>query len=430
MEKVPRILLFGAGKSATVLIQYLAKTTLEKQWHFTIADLDLSNILSKTTTAPHLTAVALEIEDDNARSTLIQTADVVISLLPPALHFLVAKDCLMLRKHLLTASYLDQPIQSLAKDIADAGLLFLGEMGLDPGIDHMSAMQLIDEIHEKGGSIASFKSFCGGLIAPEFNTNPWQYKITWNPRNIVTAGKAGAIYKENYQVVEKDYNAIFKDCSSLEIEGVGELAYYPNRDSLSYIPIYGLESAATFMRATFRYPDFCKGWQKVVEAGLTNDDDLIDTNKTSYANMIERQLQQKEVLLQSDLLKYQFDWLGLSDHQLINKGIQPISAAFQQLLENKWKLEPGDKDLVVMLHEIKFKLDGASKIEKTSLIVKGDDERNTAMAKTVGLPLGIAATLLLENKITLRGLHIPIVKEIYHPVLEILEQEGIKFNNF
>jgi saccharopine dehydrogenase-like NADP-dependent oxidoreductase len=430
MEKVPCILLFGAGKSATVLIQYLAKITFEKQWNFTVADLNLSNILSKTTTTPYLTAVALEIEDENARRTLIQTADVVISLLPPTLHFLVAKDCLMLRKHLLTASYLDEPIQSLAKDITDAGLLFLGEMGLDPGIDHMSAMQLIDEIHAKGGAISSFKSYCGGLIAPEFNTNPWQYKITWNPRNIVTAGKAGAIYKEQNQVVEKNYASIFKDCSSLQLEGVGELAYYPNRDSLSYIPIYGLESAATFMRATFRYPDFCKGWQKVVEAGFTSDEDLIDTHNTSYANMMERQLQQKEVLLQSDLLKYQFNWLGLRDHRLINKGIQPISAVFQQLLENKWKLEPGDKDLVVMLHEIEFKLDGESQVAKTSLIVKGDDERNTAMAKTVGLPLGIAAILLLENKITLRGLHIPIVKEIYHPVLEILEQEGIKFRNF
>ncbi|TAG11798.1 MAG: saccharopine dehydrogenase [Sphingobacteriia bacterium] len=336
----------------------------------------------------------------------------------------------MLRKHLLTASYLDEPIQSLAKEITDAGLLFLGEMGLDPGIDHMSAMQLIDEIHAKGGAISSFKSYCGGLIAPEFNTNPWQYKITWNPRNIVTAGKAGAIYKEQNQIVEKNYASIFKDCSSLQLDGVGELAYYPNRDSLSYIPIYGLESAATFIRATFRYPDFCKGWQKVVEAGFTSDEDLIDTHNTSYANMMERQLQQKEVLLQSNLLKYQFNWLGLRDHRLINKGIQPISAVFQQLLENKWKLEPGDKDLVVMLHEIEFKLDGESQVAKTSLIVKGDDERSTAMAKTVGLPLGIAAILLLENKITLRGLHIPIVKEIYHPVLEILKQEGIKFRNF
>lgn len=430
MERVPRILLFGAGKSATVLIQYLAKITLEKQWHFTIADLNLSNILSKTATATHLTAVALEIGDDNARKTLIETADIVISLLPPSLHFLVAKDCVLLRKHLLTASYIDEPIQSLAKDIADAGLLFLGEMGLDPGIDHMSAMQLIDEIHAKGGSISSFKSYCGGLIAPEFNTNPWQYKITWNPKNIVTAGKAGAIYKEQNQVVQKNYTSIFKDCPSLQLEGVGELAYYPNRDSLSYIPIYGLESAATFMRATFRYPDFCKGWQKVVEAGLTSDEDLIDTHKISYANMFERQLQKKEVLLESDLLKYQFDWLGLRDHRLINKGIQPISAVFQQLLENKWKLEPGDKDLIVMLHEVEFSIDGASQVAKASLIVNGDDEHHTAMAKTVGLPLGIAATLLLENKISLRGLHIPIVKEIYHPVLEILEQEGIKFRNF
>lgn len=427
MSNVKHILLFGAGKSATVLIEFLGKVTRKNQWICTVADMNQETIEAKTSGFETLRAKAVQLTDDEARKALIAEADVVISMMPPALHHLVAKDCLALKKHLLTASYIDPLIREMEKEIAAAGLLFLGEMGLDPGIDHMSAMKMIDHIHAQGGKINTFKSHCGGLVAPESDNNPWHYKISWNPRNVVTAGQAGAIYREQNSTQEKDYIDMFRNCGTVNIKELGALAFYPNRDSLSYIPVYGLNEAATFVRTTLRYPNYCTGWQKVVEAGLTSDETIINTNGLSYADFLKNQLTAKNITLDTDLLKQQFEFLGLNDSTLINKGEQPVSTVLQQLIEEKWKLEKGDKDMIVMLHEIDYTLNGKSHSVQSELIVKGDDELRTAMAKTVGLPLGIAATLLLENKITLRGLHIPILPAFYEPVLEALAEEGVRF---
>lgn len=421
------IVVFGAGKSATVLIAYLGRICKEKNWTCTIADKDLQSLEQKIAGFPSLKANALSIENETERQGLIKTADIVISLLPPGLHFWVAQDCVALRKNLLTASYLDAQIKSLEPAIKEAGLLFIGEMGLDPGIDHMSAMQIIEEIKEKGGSIHSFKSHCGGLIAPESDNNPWHYKISWNPRNIVTAGKAGAVYKADGNNVEIPYEQIFVDCEQLVIPEVGSLAYYPNRDSLSYIPLYQLEKANTFIRTTLRYASFCKGWEKMVAAQLTSDEAIINTNELSYAEFFNSHLNKHQVSLDTAELQEQFDFLGLNNPAMINKGQLACSQLIQEILEEKWKLTQGDKDLIVMLHEFEYTLHQQRFALSSSLVVKGDDERKTAMAKTVGLPLGIAAVLILENKIQLKGLHIPIVKEIYEPVLAELAKEGIAF---
>lgn len=422
-----QILVFGAGKSATVLIRYLGGITAKKNWICTVADQDLNTLNSKIKGYPNLRAAALSIEDETARQGLIKAADIVISLLPPGLHFLVAKDCVALKKNLLTASYLDSQIKSLEKEINEAGLLFIGEMGLDPGIDHMSAMQIIHEIKENGGQISSFKSHCGGLIAPESDNNPWHYKISWNPRNIVTAGKAGAIYKEEGKVVNKNYNQIFINCAQLTIPQVGSLAYYPNRDSLSYIPLYQLETAETFIRTTLRYAPFCIGWEKMVQAQLTSDEEMVDTNGLSYAQFFQDHLNKNQVELNSPELIEQFHFLGFNDPTLINKGTLSVAQILQEILEAKWKLQSGDKDLIVMLHELEYSINNKKFALQSSLVVKGDDELHTAMAKTVGLPLGIAAVLILENKIAIKGLHIPIIKEIYEPVLAELIKEGIAF---
>jgi saccharopine dehydrogenase (NADP+, L-glutamate forming) len=300
-------------------------------------------------------------------------------------------------------------------------------MGLDPGIDHMSAMQIIHEIKANGGQISSFKSHCGGLIAPESNNNPWQYKISWNPRNIVTAGKAGAIYKEAGKEVNKNYNQIFANCSKLTIPHVGSLAYYPNRDSLSYIPLYELETAETFIRTTLRYAPFCLGWEKIVQAQLTNDEEMVDTSALSYSQFFQNHLNKNQVELNSPELIEQFHFLGLNDPTIINKGTLSVAQILQEILEDKWKLQAGDKDLIVMLHELEYSINHKQFALQSSLVVKGDDELHTAMAKTVGLPLGIAAVLILENKIAIKGLHIPIIKEIYEPVLAELIKEGIAF---
>lgn len=257
------ILLFGAGKSATCLIQFLDKTVSSRDWQLTVAESNLELAQSKLSGSPHTKAVQVSVEDREQRDNLIRQADIVISLLPPALHFLVATSCIEWKKHLLTASYLDDKLRALEPAIRDKGLLFLCEMGLDPGIDHMSAMQLIHRIREQGGQIHSFLSHTGGLVSPVSDDNPWHYKISWNPRNVVLAGSAGAKYLENGQTVTRTYEELFRRINKVEIKALASLAWYPNRDSLSYIPVYGLDGINTFIRTTLRYPDYIRAWSAI-----------------------------------------------------------------------------------------------------------------------------------------------------------------------
>lgn len=416
------ILLLGAGKSATVLIDYLLKESELNKWKFIIADADKAQILLKTNNSRFAEAVQLDITNDEKRGKIIQRAHIVISMMPPALHFLVAKDCVEYRKHLLTASYLDNNIKSLRDEIVHRKLFFLCEAGLDPGIDHMSAMKIIDTIKEKGGTITSFKSHCGGLIAPESDDNPWHYKISWNPRNVVLAGKAGAEYKLNNTIEQKLYNELFQNNSQINIDTLGNLAFYPNRDSLNYIPVYKLDKAATFVRTTLRYPAFCDGWNALVQADLTNDNTIIDAQNLTFKTW---SLPVKKYV--SDSNKEMLEYLGLFEESMVPVTAKTSADILQYLLETKLIMQPAEKDMIVMLHEIEYKLSGKTTKIESSLIVKGEDNLRTAMAKTVGLPLGIAAKLILNNVIKLTGLHIPITKEIYEPILNELEQTGIIF---
>ena len=283
------ILLFGAGKSATVLINYLSQLTEEKKWQVTIADGNAELLAQKVIPTSFVTSTLINIEDANSRQALIEQANVVISMMPPTLHYLIALDCITYKKHLLTASYIDEKIKALASSIQENNLLFLCEMGLDPGIDHMSAMKLIDEIKNKGGNIASFKSHCGGLIAPESDDNPWHYKISWNPKNIILAGKAGAIYRSNNQVKEIDYKNLFNTKNTILTPTEVLYAYYANRDSLGYINLYGLENIQDFLRTTLRHPEFIAGWKNIVDLQLTNEEKVYDTNNMTIANFLQEQ---------------------------------------------------------------------------------------------------------------------------------------------
>lgn len=416
------IVLIGAGKSATVLIEYLIAEAETNNWKFIIADSNREQILLKTNNSRFAEAVQLDVTNEKQRADLIQRAHVVISMMPPALHFLVAKDCVEYRKHLLTASYLDDKMKSLKDEISNRRLLFICEMGLDPGIDHMSAMRIINDIKAKGGRITSFKSHCGGLVAPESDDNPWHYKISWNPRNIVMAGQSGAVYKENNEIKNISYVDLF-DCSNeITFDGLEELAFYPNRDSLSYIPTYKLPDTATFLRTTLRHVDFFKGWNAVVHAGLTNDTDTISTEGLTYTKWSAAVLP-----FVNDENKLMLEYLGLFDDAPVPSTAKTSADILQYLVETKLKMEPADKDMIVMLHEFEYEQDGKNKTLKSCLVVKGEDSLRTAMAKTVGLPLGIAAKLILNDTIKLKGLHIPIIKEIYEPVLEALENTGIVF---
>lgn len=493
------ILLFGAGKSATVLIDYLIAEAPAENWHLLLVDASLELALSKTGESPYATALSFDIRESAERAAHISKADIVISLLPPHLHIEVARDCVRLKKNLLTASYMDPEIKKLETDIQEAGLFFLYEMGLDPGIDHMSAMQLINNIRAKGGEIHTFRSHCGGLVAPESDDNPWHYKISWNPRNIVLAGKAGAHYRDNGQEVNIPYEQLFNNEQLVSIPGLGTLAWYANRDSLSYTTLYGLENTRTFVRTTLRHPDFLYGWNNIIELKLTDETPAYASDgktlrelfhehleKQGFGQWINRKiserLEQTRALLEKltelddvetaaveagerpsssfmaadakgNLVEYdteavktdaaatlahkmheanltlkQLFFLGLDDEQtLVNKGFCSAADILQLALEKKLVLHPDDRDMIVMLHEIGYSLKGKEKTIRSSLVVKGENNLRTAMAKTVGLPLGIAAKMVLSGIITMQGLHIPTSAGIYEPVLKELAGLGVCF---
>lgn len=424
------ILVFGAGKSATCLIDYFKMEAPVHHWQLLVADSNLALARSKVGDATYARAIAVDITDAVERNRLIRSADIVISLLPPSLHILIAHSCVEESKHLLTASYADEHIKKLDEEIKKKDLLFLCEMGLDPGIDHMSAMQIINNIQKRGGTISSFYSHCGGLVAPESDDNPWHYKISWNPRNIVLAGKAGAIYKKNGQVVQVPYSQLFLDNATVSLPGVGTYAWYPNRDSLAYAALYQLQEAHTFIRTTLRHPDFCAGWSKVVDMGLTDEALTLDTDNITYADFTDKQARKNATSHPTVLQKQLLSFLGLYDEKLIAGGNQSGADIVQGLLENKLMLRPTDKDMIIMLHEFEYLLHATPQKISSYLVVKGENNLRTAMAKTVGLPLAIAAKLILENKIQLTGVHIPILPAIYEPVLAALSSEGISFTEF
>jgi saccharopine dehydrogenase (NADP+, L-glutamate forming) len=417
------IVLLGAGKSATVLIRYLVKEAAENKWKLIVGDADKEQVLAKTGHSAFAEAVQLDITNDGEREQLIRRGHVVISMMPPTLHFLVAKDCVEYRKHLLTASYLDDNIRSLRDEIAQRKLLFICEAGLDPGIDHMSAMKIMDDIKAAGGTITSFKSHCGGLVAPESDNNPWHYKISWNPRNVVLAGKAGAEYKVDNTIRHTGYNELFEACASVNIDGAGPLAFYPNRDSLTYIPLYKLDTISTFVRTTLRHPAFCVGWDAIVKADLANAELAINTVGLSFA-----QWSAAIIPLVNKRNRRMLEYLGLFDNTTVPATASTSADVLQYLVETRLAMQPGDKDMIVMLHEIEYELAGKKIKTQSSLIVKGEDSLHTAMAKTVGLPLGIAAKLILNGALQLTGLHIPTIKAIYGPLLKELEVNGIRFN--
>jgi saccharopine dehydrogenase-like NADP-dependent oxidoreductase len=428
------ILLFGAGKSASVLIDFLINAAPENNWTITIADANKELILLKTKSRPLSTAVELDIKDDQKRKALISSSDLVISMMPPALHILIAQNCIEFEKSLLTASYADEAILALNESAKSKGLIFLCEMGLDPGIDHMSAMKILDDIHASGGKVRAFKSHCGGLVAPESDDNPWHYKISWNPRNVVLAGKAGAIYKQDNVIVEEKYESLFKGQRSVLVKSDGNelYGYYPNRNSLSYIELYHLPEVSTFIRTTMRHPDFITGWNRIIEFGLTNEEQNYSSDNKTLHDFFTDFIGDDLHVIQNNLDEVSFlnqlNYLGLNDNTTkINKGICSAADVLQFALEKKLVLKPDDRDLIVMLHEIEYELDGQHFKIASSLLVKGDDQIHTGMAKTVGLPLGIAAKHILNGNIKLNGVQIPVTKEIYLPVLQELEQHGICF---
>jgi saccharopine dehydrogenase-like NADP-dependent oxidoreductase len=438
-----RILIIGAGRSASSLIRYLLLKSESENLHIIVADLSLALAERKTENHPNATPIALNIFEVEERKAAIENASIVISMLPAYLHIEIAKDCLEFKKHLVTASYISDAIQELDEEAQKRNLIFMNEVGLDPGIDHMSAMKVINEIREKGGKMLLFESFCGGLVAPESDNNLWNYKFTWAPRNVVLAGQGGAakfIQEGTYKYIP--YGSLFRRTEFLEVEGYGKFEAYSNRDSLKYRSIYGLDDILTLYRGTIRRVGFSKAWNMFVQLGMTDDSYIMeDSESMSYRQFTNSFLpyhptDSVEIKMRLILKIDQDDimWDKLLELDLFNpdKKVNLPNATPAQILEkilsDSWTLEPEDKDMIVMYHKFGYELNGEKKQIDSKMVCIGDDQTYTAMAKTVGLPVAITTLLILNGKITTPGVQLPIKKEVYMPILKELEEYGVIFH--
>ena len=435
------VLIIGAGLSSGALIDYVLRKAAEKGWVVIVADSDLQKAEAKVAGHPNGRAVWLDVLKTNDRRELIARADVVVSLMPAHLHLEVAYDCIKLKKHLITASYVSQEMFALADEARERGLIFMGEMGLDPGIDHMSAMRAIDTIKGQGGAIRSFHSYTGGLVAPESDDNPWHYKVTWNPRNVVLAGQGTAQFLEDGKLRYIPYHRLFKEHRKLEIPGAGQYEAYANRDSLLYRERYGIADIPNILRGTIRHKGFCESWDALIQIGLTDAGfpilhsgeisfyELLDAYVGKYqgGSLKERVAQMLGQAPDSEVMR-NLEWLGLFRKKKIRLPNATPALILEHVIREKWVLNPNDRDMILMYHELEYELDGKSYGFKSTMQLKGNHAADTAMAQTVGLPMGIFVRMVMEGNIQARGVQIPVMKEVYDPVLKELEEYGIVFH--
>ncbi len=434
-----KILIIGAGRSATSLIDYILNHAAENNWQITVSDVELKLAQEKVGTNPLAKAISFDIRKEEERRAVIQQHDFVISMLPAFMHGDVARDCVEFGKHMATASYVSADMKALDKEAKSKNILLLNECGLDPGLDHASAMHIIDSIKEQGGTINAFRSYTGGLVAPESNDNPWGYKFSWNPRNVVVAGQGTAQYMEEGDIKCIPYNRLFSQINTITVKGFNSFDAYANRDSISYIDIYGLQHIKTMIRGTLREEGYCKAWDVFVKLGLTDDTSKIsNASSLTYSHLVASFLPPAKGDLKTRLKNFlgsdwnknveeKMDYLELFSDKKISLVEGTPAQLLQALLEEKWKLKSGDKDMIVMQHQFDYSLNNQSKKIISSLVVIGKDPNHTAMALTVGLPLAITVKNFLTGKFSLHGVHIPTVKAIYEPMLKELEENKIIF---
>jgi saccharopine dehydrogenase (NADP+, L-glutamate forming) len=436
-----KILILGAGRSASSLIKYLIQHALEQQWRVTVADKEAANAERLVKEGPTVAqGVALDATDGAARAALIAQHDLIISMLPAFMHMDVLKDCLALRKHIITPSYVPDALWGMDAAFKEAGLIVLNEMGLDPGIDHMSAMRILDRLSAAGARMEAFESYCGGLVAPESDDNPWGYKFSWNPRNVVLAGQGGAAkYIRDGVTKYIPYHKLFQQVQHIDVPGMGGFDGYANRDSLKYRAAYGLEDIPTLLRGTLRKAGYCAAWDAFVQLGCTDDSYAMElTASSTWGDYLRAFLPGPAPDLRRATADYlgvdttspvldKLDWLGLFNATPIGVEGRSPAATLQHLLEQKWKLGPTDKDLVVMWHRFQYSVNGQRHEIQASLASIGLDPLHTAMARTVGLPIAMACKLVLNGAIKDRGVLLPLKASIYDPVLDELEALGIAF---
>ncbi|MCA6077987.1 saccharopine dehydrogenase family protein [Fulvivirga sedimenti] len=434
------ILVLGAGRSATSLIEYLIKNSMENDWVIRVGDYDESIAREKCHNSSRAEAFQFDINHPEQCSVEVGKADLVISMLPAAYHPMVARQCLSHGVHLLTASYVSDEMRSLDREAKEKGILLLNECGLDPGVDHMSAMRVIDKIRSDGHELIGFESFTGGLLAPnERADNPWDYKFTWNPRNVVLAGQGIVKFIQEGTYKYIPYQRLFRRTEIVHIPGYGHFEGYANRDSLKYLDVYGLRGIRTIYRGTFRRPGFCRTWDIFVQLGATDDAYYMEgvgemTHRSFINSFLSYNPHDSVELKLAHYMRLELDgpemhrlrWLGLFDETPVGLDKGTPAQVLEHILKKKWTLDPDDRDMIVMWHKFDFMDSGKHREIHSTMVAIGDDPVNTAMSKTVGLPLGMAARHILNGNIRLRGVQIPIVQEIYDPILKELVEEGIE----
>ena len=436
------ILIIGAGRSATCLIRYLLDKSSSEELFITIGDISLGAAQKFTKNHTNAKGILLDVFNKDEREKAVKNCDMVISMLPARFHIEVAKDCITFGKDLVTASYISDEMQNLDKEAKAKGLVFMNEIGVDPGIDHMSAMKVIDNIRDKGGKLLLFESFTGGLVAPESDDNLWNYKFTWNPRNVVLAGQGGAaefLQEGLYKYIP--YNRLFRRTELIKIDGYGKFEVYANRNSLKYHDVYGFKDILTLYRGTIRRVGFSRAWNVFVQLGMTEDGYTIPNSENltyrKYVNLflpysptdsVELKFRHNLKIDQDDLIWEKLEELDIfNDKKKLGIKNATPAQALQKILMDKWTLAEDDKDMIVMYHKFGYELDGETYQIDSSMLTMGEDQTYTAMAKTVGLPVAIAALKILNKEISTPGVLRPIAKEVYEPILEELENYGINF---
>jgi saccharopine dehydrogenase-like NADP-dependent oxidoreductase len=435
------LLIIGAGRSATALITYILDQAQKNNFLVTVADSDIESARKKINDHSYGRAIWLDASKPIDRRDVIARHDVVVSLLPPQMHLEVAQDCITLGKHMVTASYVSKQVFRLGDEARQRALVFMNELGLDPGIDHMSAMQRIHKIKKNGGKITAFYSYTGGLVAPESDNNPWHYKFSWNPRNVVLAGQGTAQFLEEGKLKYIPYRRLFRQYRLVEIPQMGQWEVYANRDSMLYREAYGLQNIRTLFRGTIRHSGFCDAWNALVRIGLTDATfPIVDSDQLSYHDLMEaflgisqhagsvkdRVAKMLEIEPDNDIMM-KLEWLGLFSKRRIKINNATPALILENLLLEKWALQPNDRDMVIMQHVFEYEQQKKKRKMTSTLVMKGDNSNETAMSRLVGLPLGIFVKLLMQGKISTTGVNIPTMPEVYEPVMAELEEYGVKF---
>lgn len=427
-----QILILGAGKSSAHLIKYLSHNAANLDIGITIVDIKTDHI-PKDVLNSRVCICKIDLGDHDPYSSLIERSDIVISMLPASMHINIAKSCLTFSKHLITPSYISNEMMELDAEAKTKKLIFLNEMGFDPGIDHMTTMRICSTIEDEGGELIGYKSYAGGLVAPKSESNPWNYKFSWNPKNVILAGQGGEIqYLLNKQIVKLDYWDLFSKSEEIIVSENLHFDGYANRDSMKYEKLYGWKDMETLVRGTLRRVGFCKAWNEVIHLGLTdNSSKLIGMKGKSFSYFYQSFVKEDVENYFNNLeqsIQTKFISIGFHDEDSTIKIDGTPAEILQSILEDKWRLEPNDTDFIVMVHFFEYVKKGQRHQIKSFLAMEGEDDYYTAMSKTVGMPIAFACEQIVKNEIKSYGVLMPTAEEIYKPILQKLEAIGLQFD--